>query len=85
MIPDPMTRTSTCVGKAELMLVGKIVGGTVQNGNVGSFTGKPGESFTLFWKARYSALSSRRVPITAFNLERSCPIGGLLSGPVYRV
>ncbi len=75
VIPDPMMRTSTCPGNnAVLVGDGKFIGGTVQYGSVGSFAGKPGEKFTLFWSVEYSASSSRRVAITSLNLASSWPI-----------
>jgi hypothetical protein len=71
-MPEPMIRTSTWVGKvAVLLCAGKFIGGTVQYGSVGSFTGKPGERFTLFCRLEYSPPSSPRVAITNLNLESS--------------
>jgi hypothetical protein len=74
VIPEPMIRTSTCVGKSVLLRVGNFAGGTVQYGSVGSLTGKPGERFTLFWTVEYSPPSSRTMAITKLNLESSWPI-----------
>lgn len=57
VIPDPMTTTSTWVGKDVLVDVGTFTGGIDQNDSVGLFTGKPGERSILSLTARYSASS----------------------------
>lgn len=57
VIPDPMTTTSTWVGKDGLVDVGTFTGGTDQNGTVGLSTGKPGERPILSWAARNFASS----------------------------
>jgi hypothetical protein len=54
VMPDPITRTSTWQGKGAFVDVGKVAGGTDQNGRVGSLTGRPGERSILFLIARYS-------------------------------
>jgi hypothetical protein len=94
VMPDPMTRTSTCEGSAVASVgIGKFAGGAVQNGTVGSFTGKPGEDCTLCLTERYSALSSRKTPTTSLirvsRLPMSAapghagPVGFALFGCVY--
>jgi hypothetical protein len=75
VIPEPMIMTSTCVGKAVVLLcAGKFIGGTVQYGSVGLSTGKPGERFTRFRRVVYSPFSSPRVAMANLNLESSWPI-----------
>ncbi len=69
MIPEPMTRTSTCEGKGALLSIGSSAGGTVQNDIVGLSTGNSGEFSILSLTVRYSPSSCRMRPRTSLMRE----------------